>query len=183
MVSAWLTGKSIANMSVDRYERELQQEIAGLPPFQPAWKDEAAWIAARNAVPAADREAANVRYLADPRDTATLPASLDFLNKLSLGQLLADASTSLLLRLMTASPTGAGRIRAALPPGATLAHKTGSARTDLGLTPATNDIGIVTLAGGRRFSIAVYLAASTATEVDRDHLIADAARLAISAIS
>jgi beta-lactamase class A len=183
MVTAWLTAKGISNMSVDRYERELQQEIAGMPPFQPAWKDEAAWTAARNAIPAPDREAANARYLADARDTATLPATLDFLNKLVMRDLLSEASTRLLLRLMTDAPTGAGRIRAALPPGASLAHKTGSARTDLGLTPATNDIGIVTLANGRRFSVAVYLAASTATEADRDRLIADAARLAISAVS
>ncbi|MEO8927348.1 MAG: serine hydrolase, partial [Caulobacteraceae bacterium] len=71
---------------------------------------------------------------------------------------------------------------AGLPPGAALAHKTGSSGTDLGFTPATNDIGIVTLKDGRRFAIAAFLAASTATEPDRDKLIADAARLAVRAM-
>jgi beta-lactamase class A len=89
----------------------------------------------------------------------------------------------LLLRLMTDSTTGQGRLRAGLPAGASLAHKTGTAATDLGLTPATNDIGIVTLASGRRFALAAYLAGSTATPAARDRLIADAAALATSCVS
>ena len=153
-----------------------------MPPFRPAWKDEATWNAARDQVPAEVREAAVAAYLADPRDTATLPATLDFLTRLATGDLLSTASTALLLRLMTAAHTGAGRLRAALPQGASLAHKTGSARTDLGLTPATNDIGIVTLNNSRRFAVAVYLAGSTVTEAERDRLIADAGRLAISCV-
>jgi beta-lactamase class A len=64
-----------------------------------------------------------------------------------------------------------------------LAHKTGTSATDLGATPATNDIGVVTLAGGRRFAVAAYLAGSTATEAVREGLIADAARLAVSCVS
>jgi beta-lactamase class A len=121
--------------------------------------------------------------MADPRDTATLPSTLDFLSRLAQGQLLSAVSTRLLLRLMTDSPIGADRLRAGLPAGASLAHRTGSAATDLGLTPATNDIGIVTLPDGRRLAMAAYLAGSTATETVRDHLIADAARLAISCVT
>ncbi len=182
-VTAWLRGKSIEDMRIDRYERELQQEVAGMPPFEPAWKDEPAWLAARAQVPAQAREAATAAYLADPRDTTTLPAVLDLLTQLALGELLAPASTRLLLRLMTATHTGPGRLAAGLPPGASLAHKTGSARTDLGLTPATNDVGIVTLAGGRRYALACFLAGSTATETQRDRLIADAARLMASSVA
>jgi beta-lactamase class A len=176
-VTAWLQQKGLPEISIDRYERELQQEIAGMPPFQPAWKDEGAWLAARNTVPALAREAAMAAYLADPRDTATLPGTLTFLTRLAIGELLSPTSTRLLLALMTASVTGAHRLKAGLPAGASLAHKTGSARTDLGLTPATNDVGIVTLADGRRFAAAAYLAGSTATEAQRDRLIADAAAL------
>ncbi|HEY2177796.1 MAG TPA: class A beta-lactamase [Caulobacteraceae bacterium] len=181
-VTAWLSGKGLADIRVDRYERELQVDLAGMPPFQPAWKDPRAWLAARDAVPAAAREAATERYLADPRDTATLPATLTFLVHLVRGELLSPSSTRLLLRLMTDSATGANRLKAGLPPDASLAHKTGTAATDLGLTPATNDIGIATLPDGRRFAIAAYLAGSTATEADRDRLIADAARLAVSCV-
>jgi beta-lactamase class A len=82
---------------------------------------------------------------------------------------------------MATSPTGANRLRAGLPPGARLAHKTGSSGTDLGFTPATNDIGIVTLADGRQFAAAAFLAGSTATLAARDKLFADAARLMVQA--
>ena len=181
-VTAWLRAKSITDMSIDRYERELQPELAGMESFRPAWKDPAAWTTARESVPAAAREAAMGAYLADPRDTATVPAALSFLYKLSHGELISPAATRLLLRLMSATSTGVNRFRAGLPPSAALAHKTGSAATDLGLTPATNDIGLVTLKDGRRFAIAGFLAASTATDADRDRLFADAARLVVKAI-
>lgn len=182
-VTAWLRNKSIQDISVDRYERELQQEVAGMEPFRPAWKDEAAWIAARATVPAEKREAAMAAYLADPRDTTTVPASLDFLHQLYLGTLLSPASTRLLVRLMTASVTDATRLRAGLPVGTILAQKTGTARTDLGLTPATNEIALATLPNGRRLALAAFLAGSTATAPERDKLIADAARLVVSCVS
>jgi beta-lactamase class A len=182
-LTAWLRAKGVSDINVSRYERDLQPEIASMPAFQPAWIDRRAWEAARDSVPPETREAAAARYLADPRDTATLPSTLAFLSRLALGQLLSAPSTRLLLRLMTDSANGQGRLRAGLPAGATLAHKTGTAATDLGLTPATNDIGIVTLANGRRFAMAAYLAGSTATEAARERLIADAARLAVSCVS
>ena len=181
-VTAWLRSKQIVDMSIDRYERELQQEVAGMGSFRPAWKDEAAWTAARDAVPAAARQGAMDAYLADPRDTTTVPAALSFLHRLNLGELLSSASTRLLLQLMATTSTGLHRLAAGLPPGARLAHKTGSARTDLGFTPATNDIGLITLGDGRRFAIAAFLAGSTATESGRDSLFADAARLAARAV-
>ncbi|HEY1879127.1 MAG TPA: class A beta-lactamase [Caulobacteraceae bacterium] len=181
-VMAWLHGKAIEGISVDRYEKEVQPDTHGMGPFQPAWADPKAWIAARDAVPAAVQEAATARYLADPRDTATLPGSLDFLTRLANGELLSAPSTRLLLRLMTDS-MGLGRLHSGLPEGASLAHKTGSSATDLGLTPATNDVGIVTLPNGRRFAVAAFLSGSTATEVIRNGLIADAARLAVNCVA
>ena len=182
-VTGWLRSKQIDDFTVDRYERELQQELAGMPPFRPEWKDKAVWIAARDSVASESREAAANAYLADPRDTTTVPAALKFLRLLALGQLLSTTSTNLLLRLMTHTDTGLRRLRAGLPASASLAHKTGTAPTDLGRTPAVNDVGIVTLVDGRQFAIAVFLAGSTATEAERDQLIADTAQLAIRSIS
>jgi beta-lactamase class A len=181
-VMAWLHAKGIDGISIDRYERELQPDTHGMGPFQPAWADPKAWMAARDAIPAAVREAATARYLADPRDTATLPGSLDFLTRLAGGELLSASSTRLLLRLMTDS-AGLDRFKNGLPDGASLAHKTGTSATDLGLTPATNDIGIITLPSGQRFAVAAFLSGSTATENARDGLIADAARLAVSCVA
>jgi beta-lactamase class A len=181
-VTAWLNGKAIQGVRVDRYEKELQPDTHGLGPFQPAWADPKVWTAARDAVPAAAQETATARYLADPRDTATLPGALDFLSRLADGELLSAPSTRLLLRLMTDS-LGLGRLKDGLPEGAELAHKTGTSATDLGITPATNDIGLVTLPNGRRFAVAAFLSGSTATEAARNGLIADAARLAVSCIA
>jgi beta-lactamase class A len=181
-VTDWLRAKGVDGMSIDRYERELQPAIAGMAPFQPEWKDRVAWMAARDAIPAGMREAAINAYLADPRDTATVPSALEFLRQLTLGTLISPASTRLLLRLMNESDAGAHRLRAGLPPGAGLAHKTGTAPTDLGLTPAVNDIGVVTLADGRVLVMAAFLAGSSGAEADRDRLIADAARTFCAAV-
>jgi beta-lactamase class A len=181
-VTAWLKDKGVDGVRIDRYEREIQPQSVGLGEFQAAWTDPRAWRAAREAAPPAKREAAIAAYMADPRDTATLLGTLDFLGRLAMGDLLSPSSTRLLLRLMTDSATGVERLRAGLPAGASLAHKTGTSATVLGLTPATNDIGVVTLPGGRRFVIAAYLAGSTATEAVREGLIADAGRLAAACV-
>lgn len=175
-VTAWLRDKSVNDIRVDRYERELQMEAGGMDSFRIAWKDWPAFKAARDALPVARRRAALERYLADPRDTTTGSGMLTFLGKLAKGELLGPRSTARLLRIMTDSTTGASRLKAGLPPGATLAHKTGTSATDLGMTAATNDVGILTLKDGRRYSVAVFLGASPQDEVARDRTIADAMR-------
>ena len=109
--------------------------------------------------------------------------TLDFLHKLATGALLSPASTKLLLRLMTNTETGVHRLKAGLPVGARLAHKTGTAYTDLGLTPAVNDIGVVTLPTGRHIAVAAFLTGSVDTEGGRDALFADAARLIFASYS
>jgi beta-lactamase class A len=185
-VTAWLRSHGIVDMRVDRYMRELQPALYGLTSFRPAWQGEDRWMAARGAVPPEDREAAVGDYLADPRDTTTLQAALSFLNQLAAGELLSKSSTALLLRLMSADPKGddnlGGGLGAGLPAGAAWAHKGGGTPTDLGLTPVTNDMGIISLADGRRFAVAAFLAGSTSTAAQRNALFADAARLAVAAL-
>lgn len=180
-VTAWLRQHDIKDMRIDRYQREVQSDLFGMASFRAAWKDEAAWAAARASVAPALREAAMAKFLADPRDTTTAEAMLDFLNLLSGGDLLSRASTSLLLRLMSTT-SGPAPLRAGLPARAALAHQVGDSATDLGLTPVTNDVGMVTLPDGRRLAIAAFLAGSTATAAQRQGLIAQAAHLAVSAL-
>lgn len=176
-VTAWLRAKGIKEISIDRYERELGPEASGMDSFRIAWKGWPAFAAARDAVPEADRRAALARFLADPRDTATAVGMLNFLRKLSTGGLLSKTSTERLLRIMTETETGPDRLRAGLPAGARLAHKTGTSATDVGLTAATNDVGIVTLKDGRRYAVVVFLAASPQDEAAREKTIADAMRV------
>lgn len=181
VVTAWLRSQRLREIRVDRYERELQPELAGLPSWRIAWKGWEAFRAARDAVPEADRIAALNRYLSDPRDTSTAAGMLNFLRQLASGELLSPASTALLLRIMTDSPTGQNRLKAGLPRGATIAHKTGTSSTDLGLTAVTNDVGVVTLRDGRRYAVAVFLAASPQDEAAREKTIADAMRTIVKA--
>ncbi|WP_419254766.1 class A beta-lactamase [Caulobacter sp. ErkDOM-YI] len=179
-LTAWLNQNNIHDFRIDRYERQLQPEISGVASFRADWRGPA-YKSVLMAVPEATRRRAMTDYLADPRDTATPGAAVRFLAALQAGQLISRASTDRLLAIMTATTTGQGRLKAALPEDASLAHKTGSARTDLGMTPASNDIGLYRLKDGRQFAVAVFLSGSTAPDAVRDAVIADAGRTVLKA--
>ncbi len=180
-VTAWLRSHGIDHMRIDRYERQLQPEIAGLESFRPNWKSEAAYREALAATAPEVRRAAMAQHLSDPRDTTTPRDALLFLAMLARGELLSEASTNRLLQIMDDTPTGARRLAAGLPEGARLAHKTGTGRTDQGLNPATNDMGVITLADGRQYVVAVFLSGSTLSEPEREAVIADLARAVVAA--
>jgi beta-lactamase class A len=93
-------------------------------------------------------------------------------------ELLRKVDQPLILKFMTDSMTGPGRIRAGLPRGTVLAHKTGTGGTRDGVTSATNDIGIITLPDGRHLAIAVFVADAKADEATRDAVIAKLAKAA-----
>lgn len=179
-LTAWLTQKNIPDFRIDRYERQLQPELAGTASFRAEWKGQA-YRPIMQAAPEAVRRKAAAEYMQGPRDTATPIAAVRFLAALRAGELLSKASTDRLLAIMTATETGPGRLKAALPEGATLAHKTGTSRTDLGLNTATNDIGVYTLKDGRQFSVAAFLSGSTASDADRDAVIAEVGRIVLKA--
>lgn len=181
-LKSWLVEHQIIGLRIDRYERELQVEAIGMPSFRPAWRTAEAFEAAKRAVPEAQRRAAWEAYAADPRDTTIASGSLNFLRQLSTGQLLSPASTKLLLGLMTETRTGANRLKAGLPEGASLAHKTGTSGTNFGVTVATNDIGILTLKDGRKYAVVVLLADSTADLKTREAVIAEAMRVIAKAV-
>ncbi len=112
------------------------------------------------------------------RNWASPRAAVDLLRVLYAGRILSESSRLLLLRLMTETGTGAHRIKGMLPADAVVAHKTGTSGTAAGVTAATNDVGIVTLPGGRHLAIAVFVSDSTADEAAREGVIAKAARAA-----
>ena len=110
-VTAWLRGLQIMEIRVDRYAREAAMDLAALPSFRAAWKDANAFLAARDQVAAPDRQRAMDQFMADPRDSATVPAMLEFLYKVAGGQTLSAASTTAILRWMeTTAPGTAGAI-------------------------------------------------------------------------
>ncbi len=181
-LKSWLVEKGIIGLRVDRYEREMAVEVSGMPSFRPAWRTNEAFTAARLAVPEAQRRAAWAAYATDVRDSTTTSAMLGFLRQLSAGNLASPQSTALLLKLMTETKTGEGRLKAGLPEGASLAHKTGSSATNFGITVATNDVGILTLKDGRTYAIVVMLADSPADLKEREAIIAEAMRIVAKAV-
>jgi beta-lactamase class A len=177
--TAWLNAQRIFEIRVDRYERELQMDRLGMASFRAAWKSPAAMQAAIDTVAPAKRRAANLAYLADPRDTSTPRSMLNFLAKLDAEQLVSPASTRKLLALTLATPRGNDRIRAGLPRDARFAHKPGSSGADLGLTAAFNDVGIFVLKDRRSYACAAFLTGSTASADAQAALFAELGRIMV----
>jgi len=76
------------------------------------------------------------------------------------------------------TPHGAHQLKGDLPPRTIVMHKTGSSGMVNGMTPATNDIGLITLPGGRRLAVAVFITDSSADDATRNGVIARIARAA-----
>lgn len=177
-LTAWLRARGIEGIRIDRYEYDLQTQFSGLPAFNASMSNAAGLSAALALLTAETRAHALQAYLRDPRDTAAPRGAADFLVKLERGELISPASTRVLRDIMLATRTGPNRLTAGLPPGARLAHKTGSSASFGGVNGASNDIGLIYLADGRKLAVAVFLKGSTADEATRDRAIADVARLA-----
>ncbi|HYC02499.1 MAG TPA: class A beta-lactamase [Azospirillaceae bacterium] len=179
-VQAMIDGLGIRGLRVDRPERELQADVSGIPP---ALRPVAAAAQAEviRAVPAEARRAAIEAYMADPRDTSTPEAMLDFIEAFHAGRLLSLESMAHLRRILTETKTGPKRLRAGLPDGWTVAHKTGTAGSFEGFAPATNDVGLLFGPEGETVAVAVFVAGSTAPEEVREGLIAEVARAVTAA--
>jgi len=110
---------------------------------------------------------------------APLGASPSGIHPTRLSQrVLSRESQTLLLKLMTESIPGAKRLKGELPAGTVVAHKTGTGGTQNGITSATNDIGIITLANDRHLAVAAFVSDSTADDATRDAVIAHLAKAA-----
>ena len=120
---------------------------------------------------AADR-AAQYRNWIEPAAAAQL------LERLVTDPPLAPAANAFLLQTLTTSITGPKRLRAGLPPGTVLAHKTGTSGEHEGKAEATNDIGLIPLPDGRHLAIAVFVTDAHADEATRDAVIAHIGRAA-----
>lgn len=93
-------------------------------------------------------------------------------------KLLSDSSYNFIWTTMKETSTGLKRIKGQLPEGTVVAHKTGTSGTnDTGLTPATNDIGIVFLPNGEYFIISVFVTDSKESEEVNEQIIAEIAKL------
>ena len=87
----------------------------------------------------------DVRTSSTPRSMLALLAAIDK------GNVLSESSRAVLIGTMARTTTGARRIRAGLPAGTLVAHKTGT------LAGVTNDVGIIRLPDGRHLALVVFV--------------------------
>jgi len=127
-----------------------------------------------------DRLEPMMNRLDGDKDTITPVQSVANISRLFISPStpLSDGSKEMLLRWMVDSPTGTDRIKAGVPAGWRVAHKTGTG----GYGP-TNDIGLAYPPSGQPVIIAAYFhGTSASTPEQREAVIADATRMALQAL-
>ena len=155
-VRAMIERKQLGDIRFGPGERLLQSKTAGLTWTQ-AYAQNNGFMIARSRLSPEARTAALDAYVADPPDGAAPIAVADAIARLARGELFSETSTRVLLDTMGNSVTGRARMRAALPGGWEIAHKTGTGQ-DLGRRNAGfNDVGLITAPDGRRYAIAVMI--------------------------
>jgi len=98
-----------------------------------------------------DDGAVNPAVTVDRRDSITPNAMIRLLAGLQQGRWLSPASRDVLLGAMGRTITGRHRMRAGLPAGTTLAHKTGT------LNNTASDVGFIQTPDGRNLAVAIYV--------------------------
>jgi beta-lactamase class A len=106
------------------------------------------------------------RDLWDHRDSSTPVAMVDLLRRIYKAELIKPSSRNYLLDLMSRCETGKNRMKALLPFGTPVEHKTGT------LNGLADDVGFITLPDGRRVAVAIFTRGGS----DRPRTIAEAAR-------
>lgn len=177
MINAFLRRHGIRDLSVNREERDLQTNILGMY-WKPEYVDEARFESAIQARPHAELAAAYRRYQTDPRDTTTPEAMGELIHKLVTFKLLSKRSTDYLMGVMERTKTGAMRLKAGVPAGWRLGHKTGTSSTYGGITVATNDVGYARRALNDWVILVALVADSTASYETRERAIAQVAETA-----
>ena len=105
----------------------------------------------------------------DTRDSATPMAMVRMLTGLYQGRWLSRQSRNFLLDTMARCETGKNRIRALMPEGLVIAHKTGT------LANTASDVGIISMPDGRAIALAIYVTGQGG-KANRDWRIAEIAR-------
>ncbi|MEO6580795.1 MAG: serine hydrolase [Sphingomicrobium sp.] len=106
------------------------------------------------------------RDLQDRRDSSSPMSMISLLRQIDHGPSLSSTSRSFLLGMMARCVTGRNRMKALLPAGTLVQHKTGT------LDGLTGDVGFITMPDGRRIAVAFFARGGS----NRPSTIAQAAR-------
>ncbi|MGJ3628746.1 serine hydrolase [Sphingomonas sp. MMS24-JH45] len=167
---AFIAGKQLGAIRFGPGERLLQAGTARLVRTQ-SMAYGRGFEAARARLDPEMRRAAFQRYVASPPDGAAPLAIADALARLARGELLSETSDRMLLDTMSHTVTGRARLKAAIPGGWELAHKTGTGQDLNRRNAGFNDVGLVTAPDGRRYALAVMIGDTTAPIRERQFLI------------
>ena len=160
-------------INISSYEGELILKWAGVDPLSSdsAWTRDRIYTKIQDAGKPA-WEHAQTMLVDDPSDAAPPGALARLLVEIADGNVLDQPMTDTVLAIMSRAVTGKTRIPGLLPPGTPVAHKTGT------IGSVANDVGIITLPGGRgRLVVVAMVKASTARMRARDAAIASASKL------
>ena len=114
-------------------------------------------------------ESWNVQY----SNWSTPVSAVNLLKKFYDRKIVSSESTEYLMNVMIRTSTGDKRIKGLLPSNADVAHKTGTSGIRNGITPGTNDIGIVRLPNGKHFAIAIFVSDSRESNSVNEKIIAE----------
>ena len=165
---------------VDRYERDLQPAVFGLKP-DPAFGDPKRFVDGIMSIDTQARRRAQLRFLQDPRDTASPRAIVALYAALAQGHLLGRRNAALILDLLQRSKTGVDRLTAGAGKDWRMAHRSGQTRTIENFTAVFSDSGIATSRGGSRIAMAVFMEAASRPIGDLNAFQQQVARSVISA--
>ncbi|MBB4152504.1 beta-lactamase class A [Sphingomonas jinjuensis] len=169
-VRSMIERKQLGGIRFGPGERLLQAGTAGLT-WQQSYATAGGFENARSRLSPEARSAALDAYVANPPDGAEPLAIADAIARLARGELLSETSTRVLLDTMGMSVTGRARLRAALPGGWQIAHKTGTGQDLGGRNAGFNDVGLLTAPDGRRYAIAVMIGDTRRPIRERQQLI------------
>jgi beta-lactamase class A len=178
VVNAFLKKHKIEGMSVDRQERDLQTQVGGTT-WSAEMVDPAKFESALDCVPETLKDEAYLRYQRDKRDTTTPAAMGLLLEKLVTGKLLSPRLTQYYMGVMEGSGTGPDRLKAGVPAGWILGHKTGTSSTHKGLAWATNDVGYARRPSGEWVVIVGLLRGSRLEYDERETILRQVAEVAL----
>ena len=171
-VTARMREVGLPGIRVDRPTAILISDWVGaknIPP-EAEW-NLSMWRRLQNAVPNNQHMAARRAEMRDPKDTATPDDMTKLLVHIWKKDLLTPASSNELIGMMERCETGKARIKAMLPQGTDVAHKTGT------LGGVVNDVGVITLPNELgHVALSVFTKASNRPEDASEKAVAEVAR-------
>lgn len=164
-----------SGISVDRQEGELALAFHGARLLPGETPTPEAVRRAIERVPEERQRSAALAFPHDQRDAATPLAMAGLLVAFSRGRALPRGETLLLRGMMERTVTGPNRLRAGLPAGTPLAHRTGSSAGTADQRAAINNVGLISVPGYGDVAVSVFV--RSAPEAAAERFIADVARL------